>query len=382
MMKPIVILGTGLAGYGVAKELRKKGASAPLILITQDDGRFYSKPMLSGALGKGQDADALASASAEKMAQDLDAEVRVHTSVDAIDTAAAEITIGAERIAYASLVLAVGSSPIRPPMQGSGAEDVLSVNNLGDYARFRAALEGTKRVAVIGPGLIGCEFANDLLQIQRDVTLIGPDKWPISALLPEQAGRALQQSMAQAGAQWELETFNGDIEKTADGYRTELKNGHVVEADLILSAVGVRANIGLAKEAGVTVNRGIVTDAQMQTSAPNVYAIGDCAEAHGRNLPFVAPLLLQTKAVAATLTGTPTEVAYPHMPVIIKTTLHPIVTLPPAPGAAGAWQVEGDAEGVLGRFHNEAGEMIGFCVTGNQTAQKSALVKQMAPVGG
>lgn len=378
-MSPILIIGTGLAGYGVAKELRKNGYQGPLTLITGDDGHYYSKPMLSGALAKGQAPQDLATATAEKMAADLEAVILTHRTVEAIQTKAHTLTVGGESLAYTQLVLALGATPIRLPLKGDGAADCLTVNNLIDYARFRERLKQAKRVGIIGPGLIGSEFANDLLQTNRQVALIGPDQWPISTLLPEKAGRALQKSLADAGATWHLSTFNGPLDKNGQGYRTTLKNGETVEVDLFLSAVGVRPEIALAKAAGLAVNRGIITDERLQTSAPDVYALGDCAEVAGRNLPYVAPLMIAARALGKTLTGDPTTVVYPPMPVLIKTTLHAIVTLPPAPGTPGAWQTEGGDMGIVGRFFTPEGVLAGFCATGDQVSRKAALLKEMPP---
>ncbi|MBF0266187.1 MAG: FAD-dependent oxidoreductase [Gammaproteobacteria bacterium] len=376
-MNPVIIIGTGLAGYGIARELRKNEYSDGLVLITVDDGQFYSKPMLSGALGKGHSVESLAMSSADRMTSELDATILTRKTVTAIDTKGHTITVDGETCSYSKLVLAIGASPIRLPFKGDGAGEVLTVNNLVDYAQFRERLADAKRVGIIGPGLIGSEFANDLLGAGYHVELIGPDKWPISTLLPVQAGRALQQSLSNAGAKWHLETFNGAIEKHGAGYRTQLQNGTTVDVDLFLSAVGVRPEVALAKEAGLEVNRGIVTDEHLLTSASDVYAVGDCAEVAGRNLPYVAPLMIAVKALGKTMTGTPTPVVYPHMPVIIKTTLHPIVTLPPSPGSVGKWSVAGGAEGVVGRFFSPEGTMSGFCLTGNRVSEKGAMIKEM-----
>lgn len=378
-MKPIVIIGTGLAGYGLAKELRRLAWQGPLTLITADDGRSYSKPMLSSALAKGKDAITLANADAEKMAVDLDAEIRTHSRVTEIDTDGHRIVVNGESIGYGSLVLASGASPIRLPFKGDGAEEVLSVNNLTDYGLFREKLDRIERVAVIGPGLIGSEFANDMLQVGKKVTLIGPDPWPISTLIPEAAGRAVQMALADAGADWRLGTFNGAIERKSGGFYTALKDGGEVEADLFLSAVGVRPDLTLGQAAGLEVNKGIVADRFLRTSARDVYVLGDVAEVEGRNLPYVAPLLVGAKALARTLAGEETPVVYPHMPVVIKTTLHPIATLPPGPGEEGTWRFDdpGADGGVTGRFYDSSGALAGFVLTGEAAGRRQALVKEM-----
>ncbi|MES9879216.1 MAG: FAD-dependent oxidoreductase, partial [Candidatus Sedimenticola sp. 1PA] len=108
-----------------------------------------------------------------------------------------------------------------------------------------------------------------------------------------------------------------------------------------------------------------------------IYALGDCAEVEGRNLPFVMPLMLGAKTLARTLAGDPTEVDYPAMPVVIKTTLHPVVVSPPG-SREGEWQVEQLEDGVKARFVSQTGELLGFALTGSALDQKQALIREMA----
>ncbi|GAB4293372.1 MAG: FAD-dependent oxidoreductase [Thiohalomonadaceae bacterium] len=375
-MHPIVIIGTGLAGYTLARELRKLDSVTPLVMITADDGGFYSKPMLSNALLRGKTPTQLVSADAAKMAADLNAVIKTRTTVEAIDTTARTVTANGEVIAYSRLVLAVGARPIRLPLEGDGAADVLTVNSLDDYAQFHAQLQGTKRVAVIGPGLIGCEFANDLAAAGYQVSIIGPDPHPLGRLLPAQAGTAVREALSAIGIAWHLGTVVARVERSAHAYRLLLADGNAVEADVVLSAIGLQADTRLAQQAGLASNRGIVVDAQLRTSAPDVYALGDCAEVNGMVLPFVLPLMEQARTLAAVLAGREAAVNYPPMPVAVKTPACPVVVAPPAPGASGEWQVQVDADGVRAEFM-ENGQLRGFALTGAATAAKQALVKQL-----
>ena len=380
-MNPLVIIGSGLAGYSLARELRARDKQVPVVLLTADAGDFYSKPMLSGALAKGQSAADLVSADAATMAARLDIEVRPHTRVSAIDPAARLVQTSAGPLGYDRLVMALGATPIHPPLQGDGAADVLVVNNLDDYARFRARLGAEVRhVALIGPGLIGCEFANDLLQTGRSATLIGPDPHPISTLLPPNAGRDLQTALAAAGATWQLGTVVERVDRLADGYRLSLADGSRLDADLVLSAVGLRPDTRLAAAAGLQTQRGIVTDRQLRTSDPHIYALGDCAEVAGQVLPYVMPIQHAARALAQTLAGTPTEVRYPAMPVVIKTTLHPVAVAPPAPGTAGEWREEPVAGGVRARFLAPDGRLLGFALTGSAATERQQLAKDLPPI--
>lgn len=377
-MSPIVIVGSGLAGYTLLKEIRKREPTTAVTLITADDGGFYSKPNLSNALTAGKSAAGLASASAEKMAADLNATILSGTRVTAIDTQARRIRMGDTELGYGKLVLALGADPFAHGLAGSGAADVLTVNDLADYAVFRSAIDGQKRVTVLGGGLIGCEFANDLAHAGFVVEVVHLGDWPLERLLPVEAGRRLADSLAAIGVSWHFGRTGKSIERTAGGYQVTLDNGDSVAADVVLSAIGLKPRTQLAQAAGIPVNRGIVTNRLLETGATNVYAMGDCAEVDGLNLPYVQPLMVQARALAATLTGTPTPVTYPPMPVMVKTPAHPVAVLPPKIGAAGGWQVECGDGGICALHLDESGRLQGFALTGSETSRRNALAKELA----
>jgi rubredoxin-NAD+ reductase len=186
-MKPIVIIGAGMAGFTVAREVRKLDKAVPLVILTGDSGGFYSKPMLSNAFAQKKDAAQLVTQSAAQMAAQLDATILAATEVTGIDTAAQTVLTTGAPLDYAQLVLAVGAQPIRLKIEGDGAELVQSVNHVDDYARFRDQIALPKhgecaRVTILGAGLIGCEFADDLAGAGHAVTLIDPSALPLAAL--------------------------------------------------------------------------------------------------------------------------------------------------------------------------------------------------------
>jgi rubredoxin-NAD+ reductase len=377
-MQPILIVGSGLAGYTLLKEIRKRDASTPVTLITADDGAFYSKPNLSNALTAGKSAAALASASAEKMAADLNATLLTCTRVTAIDTQTQRVRTADAELGYDKLILALGADPFAHGLAGSGAADVLAVNDLADYAAFRSAIDGKKRITVLGGGLIGCEFANDLAHAGFAVEVVHLGDWPLERLLPAEAGRRLADSLAAIGVNWHFGRTGKSIERTPDGYRLTLDNGDTVTSDVVLSAIGLKPRTQLAQAAGVPVNRGIVTDRLLETGAANVYALGDCAEVEGLNLPYVQPLMVQARALAATLTGTPTPVVYPPMPVMVKTPAHPVAVLPPKVGATGGWKVDCSDTGICALHLDDSGRMQGFALTGSETSRRNTLAKELA----
>ncbi len=378
-MHPTVIIGSGLAGYTLAKELHKLAPQAPLHIITRDDGAFYSKPMLSNALAKGKTAANLATFSAEQMAERLNATLWTHTDVTAVDTAARTVTARGETLGYDKLVLAVGAEPIRPPLEGDGAAAVYSVNNLADYVRFRQGIEMARRIAVIGPGLIGCEFANDLVQAGKAVTVIGPSDAPLDRLLPPQAGIILQAALTSAGVAWRLGVTAQRVERQGDALSLQLSDGTKVETDAILSAVGLRPSIALARTMDIKINRGIVVDRYLESSVPGVFALGDCAEVEGLVLSFVAPIMQAARALAQTLAGKRTAVNYPAMPVFVKTPAHAVVVSPPPQGRAGEWELSGDARGVRALYRAAENKLLGFALTGTAIGENQRLTKELPP---
>lgn len=382
---PIVVIGSGLAGYNLVKELRKLDAEVPVVVITADDGRAYSKPMLSTGFTKNSTANDLATADAGSMARQLNASVWTFTHVSGIDTAKQQVLIGdAIRIPYSKLVLAWGADVIRPPLQGDALDKVYSVNDLIDYDDFRKAVDKlkAKKVLIIGGGLIGCEFTNDLLNGGFEIETVDPLGTCLPTLLPETAGRAVQQALTAQGATFHFGPLVTAVNHGPEGQGVvaTLNNGETIAADIVVSAVGVRPRTQLAQAAGIACNRGIVANRLLETSARNVYTLGDCAEVDGLVLFYVAPLLAGARALAKTLTGTPTEVSYPAMPVTIKTPTCPVVVAPPPRDADGQWDIRADGNNVVAEFRSPQGQLLGFALTGEGTKEKMKLQKELPPL--
>ena len=375
---PLVIVGTGLAGYTLAREWRRLDRERPLVMITADDGSFYSKPMLSNGLAQNKAPADLAIKPAADMARELGARIHTKVTVDAIVPGEHRLIADGAPVEFDSLCLAVGARPIRIPLAGTGAAGVMSVNNLGDYRHFRERLASASSVAIMGPGLIGCEFANDLAARGFGVDCFGPDPWPLSTLLPEAAGRALEDALTETGVRFHLGTTAARIDAVAKGVSLTLDTGGRIDADMVLSAVGLRPDTRLAADSGLTVNRGIVTDRYLRTSAPDIYALGDCSETDGLNMPYVMPIMHGARALARTLTGAPTAVTYPPMPVVIKTPALAVVVCPPPLGATGHWRTSGDERNVRAIFQADDDSALGFALTGEATAEKQALTKMMS----
>ena len=377
-MNPLVILGSGLAGYGLLREFRKRDPNTPVTLITADDGRVYSKPNLSNALAQGRTPAQLGTETAAQAAEKFNARILTQTRVSGIEPVTNTVQTDAGPIVYDRLVLALGADPFAHGLIGNAASEVISVNDLDDYTRFRTALADKRHVAILGGGLIGCEFANDLATTGHAVTVVHLGAWPLERLVPSQVGVALTQALEKQGVAWRFGRTAKQVETSAAGYRLTLDDGSQVEADLVLSAIGLRPRTQLAQAAGITCKRGIVVNRRLETSAPDIYAIGDCAEVAGHVLPYVQPLLIQVRALAAILAGEDAAVSYPAMPVMVKTTAYPLAVLPPAIGAQGEWRIEAVVDGIRALHSSPAGELNGFALGGSETGKRAELARQVA----
>jgi rubredoxin---NAD+ reductase len=394
---PIVIVGSGLAGYTLVREIRKLDPAVPIVVISRDDGAVYSKPVLSNALAGKREPSAIPSADATSFAAQSGITIRPFTQVTAIDAAAgvlhvapalstdapAGVSVGPAQsdgstIAWSSLVLALGANPIRPTLEGDAATEVLSVNDLADYARFRARLPGARHVTLLGAGLIGCEFANDLVLSGHAVDVVDPASQPLGRLLPAGVANVLRERLEAAGVVFRFGAVATAVERTADARLSlRLSDGVQIDTDVVLSAIGLAPRTGMALAAGLRVGRGIVVDRTLATSDPRIFALGDCIELDGQVLPYVMPLMQQAKALAATLTGRTTEVRYPAMPVSVKTPAAPTVVAPPPPGVSGQWSVEIRDGGVEASFIAADGSLAGFALLGTATAQRMAFTKRL-----
>ena len=377
----VVIIGSGLAGYTVAREFRKLDAETPIQIISADHGGFYSKPMLSNALATGKTPSSILNANAEKMAEQLKMTIRPHSRVTSIEPSGKNVTLqSGEKLSYSQLILALGADPIRLSLEGDGADSILSVNDLDDYHQLCTILKGKKEVAILGAGLIGCEFANDLAVAGYRVRVIDISAQPLGRLLPPSGGAFLQRRLEAIGVTFHLGAATQRVERIHESLRLTLASGEIIQTDVLLSAIGLRPRTALADAASIAVNRGIVVNRSLQTQYADIFALGDCAEVEGRVLPFVMPIMHAARGLAATLAHTLTHVRYPAMPVLVKTPACPTVVSPPDPDTQGEWQVEEDEGGVKALFRSAEGKLLGYALLGTATKEKNVLAAQLPAV--
>lgn len=385
-MHPIVIVGSGMAAYAVAREFRKVNPEQELVMICADDAINYAKPTLSNALVANKAPEQIALGDASKMATQLNMRIETQTWVKAIDPAAHSLSLEKNGQLstqnYSKLVLAVGAEPIRLAIAGDGSDDIHIVNNLEHYKKFRSELSvrQDKRVVILGAGLIGCEFANDLQNTGHQVTVIDLAPQALGRLLPSHVAEVFQANLAATGIQFVLGTTVEKVSKANNGdYVVQLANGQSLVSDVVLSAIGLQPNLALAHTADIQVGRGILTNTLLETNQADVYAVGDCAEVNGSLLPYVMPIMQQARALAKTLNGTNTKVHYPAMPVAVKTPAAPLTVLAAPADVSVNWETETLEDGMIAKALDTNQTLRGFVLLGATAAKQRLALTKLVP---
>jgi NAD(P)H-nitrite reductase large subunit len=316
---PVVIVGSGHAGLQLARQFRRHAPATPLVIVCADDGADYPKPQLSHAVSKRQSAADLIRKSAKEVALELKALLLTGQQVNAIDPERQVIQLAERELPYRDLVLAVGAEAWVPPVSGDAVDAIITLNSLQHYQQYQEQLVNSQRILIVGSGLIGSELANDFLLAGKQITLCDPTDRLLFSLTPDFVSERLHSVLAQAGCKFAFNTTLASLDRQSDGLLATFSDGTSIVVDSVVCAAGLRPRIALAQVAGLNVNRGIVVDKQLATSASHIYALGDCAEIDGQLLPYLQPITLSAQALAKTLAGEQTLVQWPVMPVNVKT---------------------------------------------------------------
>jgi len=277
-----VIVGASLAGAKAAETLREEGFGGPVVLIGEETERPYERPPLSKdyLLGKAERESIYVHPAGWYAEHDV--ELRLGTTVTGVDPAAHEVTLAdGSRIGYAKLLLTTGSTPRRLRVAGGDADGVLYLRRVGDSDRIKDAFATASRVAVIGAGWIGLETAAAGRAAGAEVTVLEAAELPLLRVLGREAAEVFAGLHRDHGVDLRFGVQVAEI--TAPGGRADgvrLADGSHIPAEAVIVGVGITPNIQLAEAAGLEVGNGVVTDARLQTSDPDIYAAGDVANAY------------------------------------------------------------------------------------------------------
>ena len=270
----VVIVGGGAAGFAAAEMLRRRAFDGSIVMLSHDAAPPVDRPNLSKDYLAGSAPEDWLPLRPNEYYAENNIELRLNAEVVGIDVKSREVMVaGSKNLAYDRLLLAMGAEPVRLPIPGADQPHVHTLRSLADC---RAIIEGAKearRALVIGASFIGLEAAAALRARGIEVHVVAPEPRPMERVLGPQMGDFVRALHEEHGVVFHLQNTVTAI----DGRRATLKDGGVLEADLVVVGVGVRPRLALAEQAGFTIDRGVVVDRYLETSVRGVYAAGDIA---------------------------------------------------------------------------------------------------------
>jgi len=304
MSEPLVIVGNGMAAARLVDELAKTALGRYAIAVIGAEPRLaYNRVLLSSVLA-GEIASHDIELKPASWWRDRGVTVKYGAVVTEIDVGRRELKIaGDESIEFSRLVLATGSSPLRLKLPGIDLSGVYTFRDSRDVDLLLALAARKRPVVVIGGGLLGLEAAYGLAKAGTPVTLLHLMDRLMERQLDPPAGDLLKTLVERKGVKVLLKTDTARIYGSKRVEGVELADGRMIEADAVVFAAGIRPNTVLAQDAGIAVNRGIMVDDQLATSAPGIYALGECAEHRGVCYGLVEPAYEQAHVLARHLAG-------------------------------------------------------------------------------
>ncbi len=299
----VLVIGAGPAGTRCAVRAVQRLPGAKVTLLSAERALPYDRVALSKLLcGEAEIADLITHPLAELVAMGIT--FRAGVTVAGIDRAARQVTTGkGEVIGYDRLVLATGSSAVRLALPGAELPGVLAYRSMDDVRAMLHAATGQGQAVVIGGGLLGLEAATGLAARGMRVTVVHALGWPMDRQLDAEAGLLLVKRLAKRGIRFVMPASTVALEGEGHVRGVRLDDGRLLPASLVVMSVGIRPNAALARDAGLSVGRGVVVDDAMRSSDPVIYAVGECTEHHGRTIGLVKPALEQAEIAVASMAG-------------------------------------------------------------------------------
>lgn len=306
MSEPLVIVGNGMAAARLVDELAKTALGRYAVAVIGDEPRLaYNRVLLSSVLAGETGSHEIELRPADWW-RHRGVTVRYGYRVTEIDTGRRELKIeGEESMEYSKLVLAIGSTPLRLNVPGADLAGVHTFRDTRDVDLLLTLAAARKRVVVVGGGLLGLEAAYGLAKAGAPVTLLHLMDRLMERQLDAPAADLLKTLVERKGIRILLNASTVRIHGEGQVEGVELADGSRIEADAVIFAAGIRPNTALAKDAGISVNRGIVVNDEMQTASPDIYALGECAEHRGTCYGLVEPAYEQARVLARHLAGRP-----------------------------------------------------------------------------
>ncbi|MFC8946809.1 NAD(P)/FAD-dependent oxidoreductase [Streptomyces rochei] len=314
----VVVIGAGLAGVTLARRLAELGT--PALVVGDEEHRPYNRVLLAEVLAGRYGPEVVALPAPAGL---------LRGRVTGIDRAGRVVRCAdGSVIAYDTLVLATGSNPVLPPLRGLFTPDrelpegVHAFRTMDDCLALSKALRPGARAVVIGGGLLGVSAARALAVRGAQVVLAQQSERLMERQLDPAASALVRRHLEELGVEVHTECRVRDVRSVGGAVRSvEMADGYALGADVVVLACGVRPRVGLAREAGLEVGRGVLVDDELRTDDPHIRAIGDCAEHAGRVYGLAAPALEQAGALAGLLAGDGTTARYTGTRSLTRLTL-------------------------------------------------------------
>jgi len=383
-----VFAGNGIAATTAAQAIVAANPTQGIEIYTDEPYPSYMRPRLVSFLAGGLDIADLYLHPPEWYSR-RGITVHLGTAVTELDTAARRILLDrGEEVSYDRLLLAVGSNPFQPPLEGMGQEGVFTLRTIDDALAIRSHAEkclarGRREAVVIGGGLLGLECANALATLGLELTVLEHGPWLLHKQIDEQGAAVLERQLGQLGIRCLSNVAAEAILADDDGLSAvRLEDGRRVSGHLVLCSAGVRPNTELAQAAGLTVGRGVLVDSEMRTSADDVYAAGDVTEHKGEAWCIIPAALEQARVAGANMLS-PGSMTYQG--TVPSTTLKVVgadltsigIINPPDQGFEELRKSD-PAAGVYQKLVLEEGRIVGAILLGarERVAAVSRLIKE------
>jgi nitrite reductase (NADH) large subunit len=301
--KHLVVVGNGMAGMACVDHILGRNHDFQITVLSEEPHLNYNRILLSSVLAGEKSLEEIYISTPEWYEKNNITLLLGAKAVDVDPIKKTVTTSAGKNIPYDTLLLATGSDPFIPPMKGVDKKGVYAFRNIKDTQDILKTCQTAKRAVVIGGGLLGLEAARGIQTHGPEVTVVHNSGHLMNAQLDELAGKFLKREIENLGIRVRVSHRTTEVLGNGHAMGVQFENGEAAEADLIVVACGIRPNVELAKKAGLTVNRGIVVNDHMETSHPDIFAVGECVEHRGMVYGLVAPLYDQGKVLAATITG-------------------------------------------------------------------------------
>lgn len=272
--KNIVIVGGGAAGFAAAEMLRRHNYQGSIVMLSSDDAPPVDRPNLSKDYLAGSAPEEWVPLRPDSFYAENAIDLRLNANATGIDARSKAVTLGdGSTVSYDRLLLATGAEPVRLRIPGADQHRLYTLRSLADCRAIIERANTARRAVVIGASFIGLEVAASLRAREIEVHVVAPEKRPMEKIMGPQMGDFIRALHEEHGVDFHLE----DTVAFIDDRLVKLKSGGVLNADVVVAGVGVRPRLALAESAGLTIDRGVVVNAYLETSAPGIFAAGDIA---------------------------------------------------------------------------------------------------------